>query len=281
MAQKPHTCPTALAYRLARSRLTIFLLCGFGLFYGTLTWAGSTAIEVHYADATEVAEALDGLVEPGGSIQVYQNQLIIRAGSKNTAELKSIIEMLDEAPRSLLISFTSAMQSATHNGEYKVSVNGNNYSSNGNDGSYTVSNPDGTITQSTLRVISYSRGGTTVNGSPSSYSVLAMEGHDAAIQLAAIFPGNPWAGSRQGFYVNARVHEQQAVISLHTNNDSVSDNQLKTARIDTKVQGKLGHWLAVGSLSSANRQSDRSLNSKAWNKHSSASVVYVKVELLD
>ena len=266
---------------LAWRQLLLILLTSTTLLYGALAQAGSTVIEIQYADANEVAEALDGLVEPGGSIQVYQNQLIIRAGSKNTAELTSIIEILDEAPRKLLISIKSPSQSVTHNGVFKVSGNGTHYHSNGNGGSYSVRNPDGTITQSTVRISSYSRGGANGNSSASSYSVQALEGHDAAIQLAAILPGNPWAGSRQGFYVNARVHGQRVVVSLHTRNDSVSNGQLKTAGIDTRVQGKLGQWLAVGSLSGAKRQSNHSLNSLAWNNHSSASVVYIKVELLD
>jgi type II secretory pathway component GspD/PulD (secretin) len=259
-----------------------------GLLYGVLAQAGNTVIEIQYADAYEVAEALDGLVEAGGSIQVYQNRLIIRAGPKNTAELKGIIEILDETPRKLLISVKSPSQTVTHNGVFKVSGNTGNesryhnrYSSNSNGDSYTVRNSDGTITQSTVRLSSYSRGGASSSGSAASYSVQALEGHNATIQLAAALPGNPWAASQQGFYVNARVHGQQVVISLRTNNDSLSKGQLETAGITTRVQGKLGTWLAVGSLNGVSPQSNRSLNSMAWNNRSSASVVYVKVELLE
>jgi hypothetical protein len=257
------------------------LLCLLVLLFSSYSTANNTTVvAVHYAEADEIAAALDGLVESGGSIRVYQNQLIINASPGNTAELKGIIEILDESPRKLLISVKSPTQYTGNNGVFKVS------GGSGNGHNRTVVNADGTVTQTTVKLSSYSRGVSANSGA--AQSIQALEGHDAYIRVAqsaavssGLYGSSTQVSAQQGFWVNARVHGQQVMVSLNARNDSVEQQQLNTASVDTRIQGKLGQWLAIGSLSGAHGKSDRAIASHAWNSRSSASVVYVKVELLD
>lgn len=277
MAQEPPRRRIANPDRLIRSLLLSLLV----VLYSSYSAANNTTVvAIHYAEAGEIAEALQGLVEAGGSVRAYQNQLIINASPTNTAELQDIIQILDESPRKLLISVKSPTRYTGNNGVFKVS------GASGNGKNRRVVNADGTVTQTTVKLSSYRRGVSGTSGA--AQSIQALEGHDAYIRVAQSaalssgYYGNSTAVSaQQGFWVNARVHGQQVMVCLNARNDSLDKQQLKTASVDTRVQGKLGQWLAVGSLNGSGAQSDRAIASHAWNSRSSASVVYLKVELLD
>lgn len=282
MAQEPSHRRIANPDRLIKIRpLHVWLFSLLVLLYSSYSAANNTTVvAIHYAEASEIAEALEGLVEAGGSVRVYQNQLIINASPANSAELKSIIQILDESPRKLLISVKSPTQSTGNNGVFKVS------GASGNGQNRRVVNADGTVTQTTVKLSSYSRGVSGTSGA--AQSIQALEGHDAYIRVAqsaaqssGYYGSSTQVSAQQGFWVNARVHGQQVMVSLNARNDSLDKQQLNTASVATRVQGKLGQWLAVGSLTGSSGQSGRAIASHAWNSRSSASVVYVKVELLD
>ncbi len=242
--------------------------------------SNSTVVTVNYAEASEIAAALEGLVDAGGSVRVYQNQLIINSSPANTAELKDIIQLLDEAPRKLLISVRFSNQHSGNSGGLKVS------GGSGNNGKRRVVNADGTVTETTVKLHSYSRGVSGTTGADQ--SIQALEGHDAyivAAQSAVLRTGHYGratpVSAQQGFWVNARVHGQQVIVVLNARNDSLDRRQLNTASVATRVQGKLGEWLAIGSLTSVEGQSGTGITSITSNSHNSASVVYLRVQLLD
>jgi type II secretory pathway component GspD/PulD (secretin) len=111
MAKKSHTDSASIPDRLTAALVPISLFCLLWCFIPNSLQATSRSIEIQYADANKIAEALDGLIELGGSLSVYQNTLIIQASPANIEELQNSIEVLDEAPRALLISIKSPTQS--------------------------------------------------------------------------------------------------------------------------------------------------------------------------
>lgn len=279
-------------------RLRMPPLCGWLLSLLVLLLSGysaandTTVVNIHYAEASEIAEALEGLVDPGGSVRAYQNQLIINSSPANTAELKDIIQLLDEPPRKLLISVKSSNQYSGNNGGLEVS------GASGNGGNRRVVNPDGTVTETSVKLRSNSRGVSGTSGADQ--SVQSLEGHDAYVvvsQSAALRSGHYGratpVSAQQGFWVNARVNGQQVIVSLHARNDRLDKRQLNTASVATRVQGKLGQWLAVGSIAGSDGESGRGIDSltgsgggraiasSTSNSRDIASVVYVKVQLLE
>jgi hypothetical protein len=250
------------------------------LFSSYSTANNTTMVTVHYAEASAIAEALEGLVDAGGSVRVYQNQLIINSSPANTAELQDIIQLLDEPPRKLLISVRFSKQYSGNKSAFKVS------GGSGNNNNRRVVNADGTVTETTVKLRSYSRGVSGISGADQ--SIQALEGHDAYIVAgqSAVLPSGHFGiatpvNAQQGFWVNARVHGQQVIVSLNARNDSLDKRHLNTASVATRVQGNLGEWLAIGSLSSSEGQSGTGIASITSNSRNSANVVYLKVQLLD
>ena len=279
MAPTSHSLGAAFTPGQATQAVAAILLLACSVLCCRAALAENTIVTLRYAESREVANALSGLVAPGGSVNVYQSQIIIQAGPQNTAELIRIIEFLDQPPRNLLISVKVPSQSVTRNSGIKVSRGNHRPEIGSNTRHYGVGDSRGTTTETTVRLRSYSRGITA--GAGSAQSIRALEGRDAFIQVASTVSSPQWVASRQGFYVNARVHGQQVSLSLHGNNDSVAEGQANTSAMVTRVNGRLGEWLAVGGVSGAGQHHSRSLNSANRNSHSSASAVYIKVERLD
>lgn len=278
MAAKPHPHRVTLPGRLIRG-LCLSLLYTL-LYLQPLIAQGETRhIEIHHADANEVALALDGLVESGGSLRVYQNQLIIEASPANIAELAAIIEVLDEAPRGLLISFKSPTQAVVNNGVFKVTRRGRTYRSDGEGNTHTLRNPDGTITQTRVRLSESTRGGTTLNGSGSAQTIRALEGRDALLRFSSLGSGY---GASQGLYANARVQGNRVTITIQTHSGSYTGGQhgsLEAKTSSTQVSGRLGQWIPAGSITVANQGRSTTNASHAWDTHSTAQPIYLKVEL--
>ncbi len=251
------------------------------LLYSSYSTANkATVVTIDYADAGEIADVLEGLVDAGGSVRVYQNQLIINSSPANIAELKDIIELLDEPPRKLLISVKSVGQHSGNSSGFEVS------GQFGNGSHHREFNADGTVTETTVKLRSYSRGVSGTSGADQ--SIQALEGRDAYVLVgqSTLLPSGHYGGvtqisAQQGFWVNARVQGQQVTVSLNARHDSLDGRQLNTASVDTRVQGNLGQWLAIGSLSGFEEQSGSAIASRARDSRSSASTVYIKVQLLE
>lgn len=271
MATQPHSRRVSQPYRLVykgwRRNLLLIVLLAFSSFVP----AAPTTVTLNYADAEEVAESLDGLVEEGGTLRVYQNMLIIDSSAVNVAELVSIIEVLDSTPRSLLVSLKSPSQAARQNDVFKVSgspvVRSRNYQNNA----------DGTVTETRVEVTSRSRGQQA--SADSTMSIRALEGQDAFVRIASVDTTQGLSGNSDGFWVNARVQGDQVSVAVRRRQDSVDENGLATSAVATQARGQLGKWFPIGSLSGSSQGSGRTYNSRAWNSRSTASVVYMKVEL--
>lgn len=77
----------------------------------TLLWAGVASaqgslevIELRHATAEQVLPTLRPLLEPGGVLTGQRNQLIVRTGAANLAELRRVLAAIDRPARRLMIS---------------------------------------------------------------------------------------------------------------------------------------------------------------------------------
>ena len=235
--------------------------------------ADSQIITLHFADAREVAEALNGLIEPGSSVRVYRNQLVLSAGSAHLAELRGIIALLDEAPRQLLISIKSP-QARSHQ-SHRTRIDQHRETP-------WTSRTGTTITQTRIRTSTLSRGpGST---SPASHSIRAMEGREAYIRKTAVATVG---GTRnhvvslnedQGFWVKARVNKDSVTLSIRSRHASGAGARRQD--IDTRISGRLGQWIAVGSITREAQHDSRSNTGFAGRQHHNTDTVYLKVELI-
>lgn len=280
MATQPHSRGIPYPACLGGWRLPLTGLLALCLFLPVpAAFSATRTITIHYGDANEIAQALDGLVEPGGSIGVYQNKLVINASAANIEELAGIIEILDEAPRSLRITIKSPQQQVLDNGVFKVTRNGRTYRSDGEGNHHTLRNPDGTVTTTRVRLSGTNRGGTVVNGSAATSSIRALEGKDASLDLSSLVAGTG-SGVHQRMLVNARVHGEQVTVRIRNDAGTLENGELRNQGLATRTSGKLGQWIPVGSIRTSSKQTLSSYG-YAWDTASSARTIYLKVELLE
>lgn len=254
----------------------------------TMSWAERvTIVDLRYADAHEVAASLDGLLEEGATVSVYQDKLLIKATPEHTAELKAIIEVLDTAPRNLLISVKQPRDFNDQQTRFKAS------GQFGDGGTRTAVNPDGTITESRSNITVQQRG--SYGQSNASHSVKALEGRDAYIRIGESIPytyvtrdnyGRPvervtYRDVTSGFWVNARLSGDRVLLSVLTSNDKAQKETIKVEGVSTRVNGQLGQWIPIGNLSQGQRSTNTGILEYENAGSYTGGMVYIKVDLLD
>lgn len=273
------------ACRAGRINSNVFL---WGLVWLTALFCSSTVhanelvvIELNGRTAEDVIPLLQPMLAPGGSISGLNDKLIIRTTPSNLAELKSMLEVIDAPPRSLLV--TVRQGNSAREREVDVEVSG----SIGNNGaSVTVPEAQSEGIEVRARAQDSGRSGNTIQ------SIRVLEGNPAYIAVGQSIPirGSTGADGREyveyrdvvtGFYATPRVRGQRVTVALSTSADTVSNRVSGAARIqraDTVVSGELGEWIEVGSISGTGDNQETGIIFFRSNRSDSQRTIYLKVD---
>jgi hypothetical protein len=244
--------------------------------------AATEVIALQFRAAAELLSVAQSVVGDKGRVNAQGNQLIVNAAPEVIAELRQVLEQLDSAPKRLLITVDSQTTSSDHEQGYAVSggVRG--------DRSGNVS-PD-----VQARIIRHS----TQGSGAGVQQIQASEGYPAFIQVGESVPltasgtdiyGQPYQQTEyrdvmRGFYATATVHGDRVQVSISNVNDQLSVRQpgaIELQRSETRVSGRLGEWITVGS----NRDSAASDARAPVRRYSTAgardSSVRLKIDRLD
>ena len=257
-----------------------------GILVPSLAGADTALVPLRYADGQTVADALQGMLEPGASVRPYQNQLVITASSGHLQEIKRTIELLDSAPRNLLISVNQPGQ--VNRQRHGISVSGNGQPTN----NHSITRSSSTFTETQTRVVVQSR--SIAAADTGVQSVRTLEGRDAFIRLGSQRPytstgydryGRPVAVTgyhdvAQGFWANARVSGDRVIITVHTRKDKPAAQGINVQDIDTQVTGRLGQWIPIGNLAGERSQTETGILSHQSSSGSRSATVAIKVELI-
>lgn len=274
--------------------LLIFLCAG--------TQAQQTVLEVitlKYRNADQIIPMLRPLLAPGGTISGIQNRVIVRTTPENLAELRKVLDLVDNAPRRLLISVkqTAAGAGSVEEAEISGSV--------GNDRARatvpgTGSNQGGTVV--------IKRGDDKVKGraarSESSstdrsvQTVQVLEGNEAFINVGQSVAvsgssvtvtqsGTQTSQSTEyrdvgtGFRVKPRVNGDQVTLEISTRRDSVEDpnaQSINLQRVDTVISGRLGQWMELAGVGQSGSRQDSGTVSRRSSTGTDDRRVLLKVE---
>jgi hypothetical protein len=253
----------------------LFALCWLA------TAAGAQAQERHlhnyamrHALPEQVLPALNAQIGAGSSVTPYQQQLILNVTDAEYRTIVALLEQLDVAQRSLLISVRNRNQSSAQDSRYGVE---------GRVGSGAVQVQTGQYRGDAR--IEANRG--SMQGSDDgSQQVRAVEGMEAFISAGNIYPVRvDRYGNRElvpvatGFYATARVVGDEVVIDIDQRDDRVRGRSIQTQGVQTQVRGPLGTWIPLGALQSNSQRSERDIAAYGDGTAASSTDLAIKVDI--
>lgn len=257
-------------------------------------------IPLQHRPADTLVSQLRPLVDDGGSLQASGNQIIIRSNPQNIIELHLLIEALDIPLAQFMISVRHGQQTGLserrieanttiRHGNTSISTGGITTRSQSNDGaSIGIDNNTRIIVQRSTR-----------QGQQSgTHQLRATEGFPAYIQTGSQVPitlqgrdeygryrEQQYKDVLQGVYVTPHlIGDHQVGLAIRTQHDSLKSNtskrrpEIEVANYEGYVHGRLGEWIALGSLN----QSGTTTNDGIARRHSTRTSknldVYLKID---
>jgi hypothetical protein len=247
---------------------------------------GAVAQERHLRNYTlqhalpeQVLPALNAQLSSGSSVTPYQQQLILNVTDSEYRELTALLQQLDTAPHSLLISVRKQGQQYQQTERYGV---------DGRIGSGAVQVQSDTDSQRRDETRVIINQGSRRGSSDGSQQVRAVEGMSAFISAGNVIPvrSGPY-GQREmtpvetGFYASARIVGDEVIVDIEQRDDRVQQRSIATQSLQTQVRGRVGEWISLGGVSDQRGGSDRNYTNYSSNSSSSLADIAIKVERAD
>ena len=239
---------------------------------------------MRHAVPEQVLPALTPQLSAGSSVNAFQNQLILNVTNAEYRDVMALLDQLDVAARSLLISVRNAGSSNSNNSDYGVDGrigSGNIQMQTGR----RVDDPRADSSRTEIRAINNNQ----YSNRNGSQQVRAIEGMPAFIAAGSAVPmttrSSAYGNTRElipvetGFYATARVIGNDVIVDVDQRDDRVQGRQINTQGVQTQVRGRVGEWIPLGAIASSQSRNDRGLNGVGNSAQSSNNDVAIKVEL--
>jgi len=238
---------------------------------------------MRHAVPEQVLPALIPQLSAGSSANAFQNQLILNVTDSEYRNVLTLLDQLDVAARSLLISIRNAGSANSNNSEYGV----DGRIGNGNIQVQTGQRIDSFRNDQRTEIrASNNNQYSNRNGSQ---QVRAIEGMPAFISAGSAVPmttrSSVYGSTRElvpvetGFYATARVIGNDVIIDVDQRDDRVQGRQINTQGVQTQVRGRVGEWIPLGAIAGSESRNDRSLTGAGNSYQTSTTNIAIKVEL--
>ena len=227
------------------------------------------------------------------------NQLIVKTTPANLAEIKIILNSIDQAPRRLMITVKQKIDGSSHlredslTGKYasdNAQINtGHDHSNEGL--SVTAGDKKSHIRYRTLNSTSRSDDRNT-------FKVQILEGRLAFINQGQSIPvdmstayiteqgvvvtrSNDYHEVRSGFYVLPRLNGDQVTLLAATDLSSIQSGRHPAANVqsvETSVTGRIGQWMDLGSIDQRFNHGSRQNPSSSSSRGQEFRTVLIKVD---
>ncbi len=287
-----------VSQKIIKTLLTVFL------FLPVMSQAEQMTLEViplKYRLTDDIIPIIQPLVAPGGTVSGMNNQLIIKTTPSNLAEIKNVLDSIDQAPRQLLITVKQDIGGQIHLKERSLS---GKYSS----GDVTISSDDpgrpdegpvimgGDEDSDFVRYRALSRD--TAIDDKNTFRVRATEGYPAFINTGQSVPipsrtevvtphgvvvekHTEYYGATSGFYVLPRLNGDQVTLLISPHLTRVHPGKppvFDTQNVETTANGRLGEWIPIGGIDQSFDDKDRRIFSSAESQGQEARTVLIRVD---
>ena len=214
-------------------------------------------ISLRHRTAEQVIPVLRPLLEPGGVLSGQYNQLIVRTSAANLAQIRSVLEAIDQPARRLTISvrFDAAQDSARSGLQTDARIS--------NRGSSAEIRIQESSSSAAERV---------------DQRIQVLEGGQAFISAGE---SRIYGQAATGFAVVPRVSGGNVTLDIATQQEAFTrGGAIQGQHAVASVSGRLGEWIDLGGASSASTRSDSGILSSRDRTTSGSRGVWVKVEEL-
>jgi hypothetical protein len=231
---------------------------------------------LRHALAEQVVPIVSPQLSAGSSITPYRQELILNVTDSEYRALTSLLQQLDTAPRSIMISVRKQGQETQQGERYGIDGQLGN-------GAVQVQSGNGWQQRSETRIVVNQDN--TRSSSDGSQRVRAVEGMSAFISAGNMIPvrDGPY-GQREltpvetGFYANARIVGDEVIVDIDQHDDRMQQRSIATQSLKTQVRGRIGEWISLGGISEQRSGSNRNYTSTRSNSSSDLSDIAIKVE---
>jgi hypothetical protein len=216
-----------------------------------------TILELEHRLPDEVIPLLAPLAGPDGVVTGANASLFVRASPERLADLRAALERIDRPAQNLLVELRGASAAAAHRRGYGITVD----ESVGDDGHIRVGDGRGTGVRAGAGSVEHRRG---LIG-----QVRVMDGGQAFIAVGEERPvswretvptpqgligrgGVGYARAGSGFYVRPHRQGDRVTVEIWSQDASFGSGPrggvIQTGKVDTRVTGRLGEWIPLGSV---------------------------------
>lgn len=245
---------------------------------------------LRHALPEQVLPALRAQLSAGSSAVPYNQRLILNVTDDEYHNVLQLLEQLDVAARSLLISVRKQGRQTGQQQHYEVDGSigsGAVHVDNGNgeiDSGREVLTPDGWQRSDGTRVVINHTD--TRSDTSGSQQVRAVEGMRAFISTGTVLPVRSGTYGEQtltpvenGFYATARIVGDEVVIDIDQRDDRVQGRDITTQSLQTQVRGRIGAWIPLGGIDDAHTSSERSFGGYRSDTGATAGDLSIRVDL--
>jgi hypothetical protein len=253
-------------------------------------------IELQHRPAAEITSLLQPMLTQGGSISGSGYKLFIKSTPTNIEQLRHLVAQIDVAPAQLLISVSFDREVLQQNKHIsaRVRVEGNTtlHVANSTERPTEVEvEPDRNKIKYDARLFA----GKQKQHSPQIQQVRVTEGLWATIKTGQAIPlasrsRNPdgtvtetitYQAVASGFQVLPRVNGDKVTLTIRPQSQSPSEmgaGAYNTTELDTAVSGKLGEWIALGSVAESDVHSGGGISYYTQQQSETVNQIFIKVE---
>lgn len=236
-------------------------------------------ISLRHRTAEQVIPVLRPLLEPGGALSGQYNQLIVRTSPANLAQIRSVLDAIDQPARRLTISvrFDAAQDSARSGVQTDARI-----SNRGSSAGVRIQDSRASMEERVDQRIQVLEGGRALISSGESRpmrqrQVIQTPGGQVVQDTTVI------QAASTGFEVIPRLSGSTVYLEIAPQREQFapgSSGAIQSERVASTVSGRLGEWIDLGGASSATSRSDSGILSSRDRTTSGNRAIWVKVEEL-
>lgn len=236
-------------------------------------------ISLRHRTAEQVIPVLRPLLEPGGVLSGQFNQLIVRTSPGNLAQIRAVLDSIDQPARRLTISvrFDAAQESARSGVQTDARI-----SNRGSSAEIRIQDSSSSAGERVDQRIQVLEGGRALISSGESRPMRQRQ----VIQT----PGGPVVqettviqGAATGFEVVPRLSGSTVFLEIAPQREQFApgpSGAIRSERMASTVSGRLGEWIDIGGASSASSRVDSGILSSRERSTTGNRGIWVKVEEL-
>jgi hypothetical protein len=240
-------------------------------------------IELQAATLNEVIPVVRPLAGPDGTVTGMGNNLVIKAAPERVREIRELLVRIDRPPRRLLITVSNTGDDSSSASGYSGSADiklGN--------GQVGINSPGRRVGDSRARLHVYKHGA--FRERAAGQQVQALEGRPAWIHAGSRVPvtsgyphGTQLHDVTSGFYVVPRISGNEVLLEIlqHDDRQGRIPGTFEIQRASTVTRGRLGEWIILGGIDTADNSSRSGLASSQGQQSMQSQQIRVKVECTD